>query len=92
LYLTGEKIMHPADIKAALEKAGSSQIKIAKALEVSDTSVNHVIYGRATSRRTADLIADTTGIPISTLWPNRYEERPERPSDRRSKTSDRRAA
>lgn len=65
--------MHPADIKAALEKAGSSQIKIAKALNISDTAVNHVIYGRSTSRRVADLIAQKTGLPLSQLWPGRYD-------------------
>lgn len=69
--------MHPADIKAALEKAGTNQMKIAKALKVSDSSVNHVIYGRSTSRRTADLIATKTGLPLSKLWPNRYDKQPE---------------
>ncbi|MGZ8172860.1 MULTISPECIES: helix-turn-helix domain-containing protein [Methylobacter] len=69
--------MHPADIKAALEKAGTNQMKIAKALKVSDSSVNHVIYGRSTSRRTADLIATKTGLPISKLWPSRYGKQPE---------------
>ena len=69
--------MHPADIKAALEKAGTNQMKIAKALKVTDSSVNHVIYGRSTSRRTADLIAKKTGIPLSMLWPKRYDKQPE---------------
>lgn len=65
--------MHPADIKAALEKADTNQIQIAKALEVSDTAVNHVIYGRSTSRRIADLISKKTGLPLSQLWPGRYD-------------------
>jgi lambda repressor-like predicted transcriptional regulator len=73
LHLRGGDTMHPADIKAALEKAGSSQIKIAKALKVSDTAVNHVIYGRSTSRRIADLISKQTGLPLSQLWPGRYD-------------------
>lgn len=68
-----ETAMHPADIKAALEKANSSQIQIAKLCQVSDTAVNHVIYGRATSRRIADAIAQKTGLPLSILWPGRYE-------------------
>ena len=66
--------MHPADIKAALEKAGSSQIEIARACEVSDVAVNHVIYGRASSRRIADAIAKRTGKPLSELWPSRYDK------------------
>lgn len=74
--------MHPADIKAALEKAGSSQIKIAKALKVSDTAVCHVIHGRATSRRTAEMIAFKTGLPISELWPGRYDKQPKQVAQR----------
>jgi len=66
--------MHPADIKAALEKAGTSQIKIATALELSESAINHVIYGRSTSRRVADLIASKTGLPLSKLWPGRYDK------------------
>jgi lambda repressor-like predicted transcriptional regulator len=68
-----EGTMHPADIKAALEKANTSQIQIARELKVSDTAVNHVIYGRATSRRIASLISKKTGLPLSVLWPGRYE-------------------
>lgn len=66
--------MHPADIKAALEKAGSNQDKIAKALKLSDSAINHVIYGRSTSRRVADLIAKTTGKTLDELWPGRYNK------------------
>jgi len=67
--------MHPADIKAALEKADSSQIEIARICDVSDTAVNHVIYGRSTSRRIADAIAKKTGKPLSELWPGRYDDK-----------------
>ena len=66
--------MHPADIKAALEKSGSNQDKIAKALKLSDSAINHVIYGRSTSRRVADLIAKTTGKTLDELWPGRYNK------------------
>lgn len=66
--------MHPADIKAALEKADSSQIEIARICQVSDTAVNHVIYGRSTSRRIADAIAQKTGKSLSELWPGRYKQ------------------
>lgn len=70
--------MHPADIKASLEKAGTNQLKIAKALAISDTAVNHVIYGRSTSRRVAELISIKTGKTISELWPGRYDGQAER--------------
>ncbi|TAL45707.1 MAG: XRE family transcriptional regulator [Methylovulum sp.] len=68
--------MHPADIKAALEKANSNQLEIARLCKVSDSCVNHIIYGRSTSRRIADVIAAKTGLPLSQLWPGRYEKTP----------------
>jgi len=67
--------MHPADIKAALEKAGSSQTKIAQTLGVSKTTVGHVIYGRSSSRRIAAEISRVTDLPLSKLWPGRYDDK-----------------
>jgi lambda repressor-like predicted transcriptional regulator len=64
--------MHPADIKAALQKAGSSQTAIAKQRKVSKTTVSDVIYGRTTSRPIADLIAQVTGLTLDELWPGKY--------------------
>jgi lambda repressor-like predicted transcriptional regulator len=67
--------MHPADIKAAIQKAGSSQTQIARDLKVSKTTVNDVIYGRTTSRPIANHIARLTGLSLSVLWPGRYDRR-----------------
>lgn len=64
--------MHPADIKALLEKAGYTQIKLGRELKVSDVMVNHVIKGRSTSRRIAKRIAQITGKTLNDLWPGRY--------------------
>jgi lambda repressor-like predicted transcriptional regulator len=64
--------MHPADIKAALQKAGSSQTAIARARKVSKTTVSDVIYGRTTSRPIADLIAEATGLTVEQIWPGKY--------------------
>jgi len=69
--------MHPADIKSALEKSGGSQIEIARTCKVSDVAVNHVIYGRSTSRKIANAIANKTGIPLTRLWPGRYDKQAE---------------
>lgn len=66
--------MHPADIKSAIEKAGSSQAAIARALEKSDVAVNHVIYGRSSSRAVAEHIARLTGLSLDELWPGRYPQ------------------
>lgn len=67
--------MHPADIKAALEKKGRPAVKVARRLHINKATVSRVIHGRDTSRRVADEISRVTGIPISQLWPGRYEER-----------------
>lgn len=71
--------MHPADIKALIAKAGSSQASIAAVLSrregggtVSQAAVHHVIYARSKSHRIASEIARVTGRPVSDLWPGIY--------------------
>lgn len=72
--------MHPADIKAALEKAGSTQVDIARSLRgrerqhLSGAAVNQVITGHSKSRRIAGAISKLTGIPVATLWPGKYPD------------------
>lgn len=66
--------MHPADIKAALEKQGVTQRSIADELDISDVSVNNVINGKATSQRIAKLIAAKIGKQVDDIWPGRYRE------------------
>ncbi|MCX7061366.1 MAG: helix-turn-helix domain-containing protein [Gammaproteobacteria bacterium] len=69
--------MHPADINAALKKAGTSQAHIARRLGVTHTAVCHVVNGRPNnrSRRIAKAISRATAIPMSTLWPNSYVQK-----------------
>lgn len=66
--------MHPADITAALKKAGSSQTAVARSLGVSQAAVWYVINGKKKSARIARRVARTTGIPLALLWPGRYME------------------
>jgi lambda repressor-like predicted transcriptional regulator len=40
---------------------------------VSDETVSSVIYGRTKSTRIARVIARRTGIPVTKLWPGRYD-------------------
>ncbi len=63
--------MHPADIRATLEKQGFTQAEISASLRppVHRTLVNKVIRGRKRSRRVEERIAEVTGIPLWTLWP-----------------------
>lgn len=70
--------MHPEDIKAELRKRRSSQTKIARALNVNQTSVHNVIYGGCKSERIAKAIADVIGVDRSELWPGRHDPPPER--------------
>lgn len=67
--------MHPADIRAALIKAGSNQAGIARQLGVSHNAVSLVVHGSTKSARIARAIAKATGISIHTLWPGRYVTR-----------------
>ena len=67
--------MHPADITAALIKAGTSQASIASELDVSHNAVSLVVHGRTKSSRIASAISKATGISIQTLWPGRYVSR-----------------
>lgn len=70
--------MHPADIKAALEKAGSSQADVGRSLvsrsgePISHAAVHLVIEGKSRSMRIAKRIAQVTGLSVSTLWPGAY--------------------
>lgn len=66
--------MHPADIKAAIEKAGRSQRDIAHECEVTPSTVAHVINGRGKSAKVAKAIAEATGKSVHTLWPGKYDK------------------
>lgn len=70
--------MHPADINAALRKAGSSQAQIARWFgqtgqkPVSAGAVSIIVNGRMKSARIARRISEVTGIPVARLWPGKY--------------------
>lgn len=61
--------MHPADITAALRKAGSSQAAIAVRLRLTRQAVCHVVNGHRRSPQIRRAISRTTGIPVHQLWP-----------------------
>jgi Ner family transcriptional regulator len=64
--------MHPEDIKAALRKRGTTMAKIARSLNVSQTTVHNVVHGACTSDRVARAIADVVGQDRADLWPGQY--------------------
>lgn len=70
--------MHPAQIQAALKMRESSQAEVARACNVTRTTVNAVVSGRSRSARIERRIALTTGLPLNVLWPQWYGESPRR--------------
>jgi lambda repressor-like predicted transcriptional regulator len=72
--------MHPAQIKAALEMAGTTQAELARSVigrhgrHVSSAAVHHVVRGLSTSKAIAQAISQVTGLSTSEMWPGRYAE------------------
>jgi transcriptional regulator with XRE-family HTH domain len=63
-----KKPMTPTEIKRALAKAGYSQADIAAGCEVSNSLVNRVVKGTATSYRVQIYIAGKIGLPVDEVW------------------------
>lgn len=67
--------VHPADIQAAIKKAGYTHKTLAQRINLRDATasmVSHVIHGRYRSRQVESLISEVTGIPLQRLWPKWY--------------------
>lgn len=64
--MTGEQI------RALLKEKGASMTDIARAAEVSVTSVSRVIHCEAKSRRIASVISLFLGKRLDDLWPGAY--------------------
>ena len=64
--------MHPADIKAELQKAGSSCARVADEAEVKRSTVSKVVNGQKRSRKVAFIIAAKLGKPAHQVWPGQY--------------------
>lgn len=74
-YSQNREQMHAADIKAGLQKAGVKMREIAQELEISETTVSQVIYGRSSSYRVAKRIASHLNKSVNDIWPGRYENK-----------------
>lgn len=64
--------MHPADIKAALQKRGYWITDVARGLGVTPSAVSLIVRGEKKSRRVAREISRLTGIPVGRLFPGQY--------------------
>lgn len=76
IYYYARKIeqMHPADIKASLNKSGCTMRTIADLAGVNESAVSHVIYGRSSSLHVAKIIANEIGLSMENIWPGRYRQ------------------
>lgn len=75
--------MHPAFIKAELERSGTSITTIARQLDCSASAVSQVIYGYSRSRAVESRIAVQIGKPLHEIWPQWYDRRGKRLEGRR---------
>lgn len=66
--------MKPKSVIAHLYLVGLRPSDVARDLKVSRTAVSKVIYARGKSRRVAMYISKATKIPVSKLWPGRYDK------------------
>lgn len=62
---------HPADIKAAIEKAGWSLRRLSKHQGMAAASLSMALH--RPWPRAERIIADAVGIAPQTIWPSRYE-------------------
>ncbi|MBW8034197.1 MAG: hypothetical protein FVQ79_00585 [Planctomycetes bacterium] len=67
--------MHPADIKAEISKAGTTQKKLAIKMNVTPATVFKVVHGTTVSRRIAKEISGIIGKPINKIWPGLYKSK-----------------
>lgn len=66
--------MHPADIKARLERAGYHQSDVARLCGVSPATIGEVIHGRTRSREIERRLAILLGREPKEIWPTWYCE------------------
>lgn len=76
--------MHPADIKAALEKKGLTQKQIAKDLKVHPNSVSRVVRQEAVSDRIMKYISAAIDKHPTEVFPEYYLSPPKRRNSKRA--------
>lgn len=61
---------HPADVKARLEKKGTSLAKLSRAEGLADATLRNVF--RVNYPKAQKIIANALGVPPEEIWPSRY--------------------
>lgn len=75
--------MHPADIKAALNKNGWTQKALAKKTGKSEQAISGVIHKRIVSDSLMRLIAQAAGVKPEAAFPEYYMSPPKRKMSKR---------
>jgi lambda repressor-like predicted transcriptional regulator len=70
--------MRPIDIRIELLKRGYTFADVARRLNLSQRTVQTVVYRNGKSQRVARLISQFTAIPVDDLWPGAYNYRARR--------------
>lgn len=72
--------MHPADIKARLEKKGVTQLQIAAELDppVTGMAVSNVILKKSISDRIMKKVSEKIGVDHCRVFPEYYLRKPKR--------------
>lgn len=63
--------MHPEQIKAAIRMKDTTPARLADEMGLCASTFSMVIAGRGKSARVMNRIAEVTGIPVSTMWPEK---------------------
>ena len=61
---------HKADVKAALEKKGWTFASLSRHLGYTSNALVNCLH--ITAPKAERLVAETIGVPVSTIWPSRY--------------------
>lgn len=64
--------MEPSEIRVALLRAGTSQVTIARKLEVTPGAITRVIDGDSASDRIRKAIAEAINTDVRAIWPSTY--------------------
>ena len=79
--------MHPADIRAAINKKGLTLTSLSLRAGLPEYACRHALCGK--NRRGEEAIANALGIPAERIWPSRFLK-PRRPISALGDTTSRR--
>lgn len=67
--------MHPEDIKAEIKKAGFTMTSLAQKHGIKHGSTLNQVFHNPNYPKAERIISEAIGLPISEIWPSRYQLR-----------------